>query len=319
MDTTPAQHPLRVGVSACVIGQEVRFNGGHKLSHFVRDILGPWVEFVPVCPEVEIGMSTPRPALRLVQIGAAQHMIAPASGADYTEAMRAYAADKVAALAQLDLCGYILQKGSPSCGMARVKVYPEAGGRPDKAGQGLFAEALMRALPHLPVEEDGRLHDPDLRENFIERLFAYRRLRDLASGPWRLRDLIAFHSREKFLLLAHHRPTYEALGRLVAEGKGQPPAALLAAYERGFLDGLAVLANRGRHTDTLQHLAGFLKQRLDPGDKAELHALIDRYQAGFLPRIAPITLLRHHIRRHPDLSYLAAQTYLEPRPQEMVL
>ncbi len=312
---------IRVGVAACVVGQEVRFNGGHKLSHFVRDTLAHYVDFVPVCPEVELGLGVPRETLRLVDTpdpAAPPRLIAPKSGRDHTRAMLDYAHAKCDALMAEGLGGYILQKGSPSCGMERVKVYPASSGGPRRNGRGLFARVLMERFPYLPVEEDGRLNDAHLRESFIERLFAYQRIDGLFGARWRIGDLVAFHSREKLLLLAHHRPAYQALGRLVAGAKAIPRAELADRYRRGFLDAFTRRATTRKHTDVLSHIAGYFKKLLDPADRAELRELIDAYHRELVPLVVPITLLRHHIRRH-DVAYLAAQSYLDPHPRELML
>jgi uncharacterized protein YbgA (DUF1722 family) len=246
-------------------------------------------------------------------------MVAPKSDTDHTRAMLAMSRERVAGLADLDLCGYIVQKGSPSCGMERVKIYPEAsGGMPQKNGRGLFTQVLMEQLPLLPVEEDGRLNDPLLRESFVVRIFAYRRLRTLFAGRWKMRDLIEFHAREKMLLLAHDRAAYTALGRLVAGGKELPRAQLRDDYSAGFLTGLGKRATRRKQTNVLQHLAGYFKKSLDDADRREMHDVIEQYRLGRLPLIVPITLIRHHVRRE-GVDYLAQQSYLDPHPRELML
>jgi uncharacterized protein YbgA (DUF1722 family)/uncharacterized protein YbbK (DUF523 family) len=312
----------RIGVSACILGQQVRYDGGHKLNSFIRDTLGTFVEFVAVCPEVEVGMGVPRATLRLVQPGRAgtpTRLIAPATGTDYSEAMRTFARRRCTELAQLDLCGFILKKDSPSCGMERVRVYPQSdGGVPVRTGRGLFAETLMQDISLLPVEEDGRLNDPYLRENFIVRVFAYRRLRSLFAQAWTLSDLIGFHSSEKMLLLAHDRPGYTRLGQLVAGGRSLPRSQLQDDYARQFLSTLSRLATRPKHTNVLQHMAGHCKTLLDSADRAELREVIESYRVGEVPLVVPLTLLRHHVRRLA-ITYLAGQSYLNPHPRELML
>lgn len=317
--TTDETDEIQIGISACILGQEVRYNGGHKLDRFLRDTLGTYVRFVPVCPEVEIGLGVPRETLRLEQIGGPEtlRLVAPRSGSDHTAAMVAFARAKALELGAAELCGYILQKGSPSCGMERVRIYG-AGGMPQRNGRGLFAQVLLEALPELPVEEDGRLNDPRLRENFIERIFAYRRLRRLFRARWTRGELVAFHSREKLLLLAHDRPSYEALGRLVAAAKQTDRALLVEQYRRLFLGGLARIATTRKQTNVLQHVAGHLREVLDEAERRELQELIESYHRQWVPLIVPLTLIRHHVRRH-GLSYLAQQTYLDPHPQELML
>lgn len=318
----PAASPetIRIGISACVLGHEVRYNGGHKLDRFVRDTLGQYVEFVAVCPEVGIGLGVPRETLRLERDAEQEQgtrLVAPKSGLNHTMSMRRYARRRVAELAEFQLCGFILKKDSPSCGMERVRVYGDKG-VPTRNGRGLFAQVLIDALPGLPVEEEGRLNDPRLRDNFVERLFAYRRLRTLFSGRWKLGDLVAFHTHEKLLVLAHDRPAYEQLGRLVAGAKKMPRSQVVAEYRRLFLGGLAKMATIRKQTNVLEHIAGFLKKALEPSDRAELRDLIGSYHRGLVPLVVPLTLIGHHVRRH-QIDYLSRQTYLNPHPRELML
>ena len=314
----PAEGALRIGVSACLLGEPVRFDGGHKLDHFLVDVLGRFVQFVEVCPEVGIGLGTPRETLRLVALGGVTRLRSNKSERDLTERMEAWSAAKTRELAALDLSGYVLKKDSPSCGMERVRLYDAGTGVPAKTGVGLFAAALLRDLPRLPVEEEGRLRDWRLRENFIERVFAYRRLRELFDGRWTLGDLVAFHTKAKLQLLAHRPTAYTALGRLVAGGKALPRAELQAEYSATYLGALAVLPTVKRHVNVLQHMAGYFKNQLDGAGRDELHGAIADYGAGVAPLIVPITLLRHFARRF-GVTYLAGQLYLEPSPKELLL
>jgi uncharacterized protein YbbK (DUF523 family)/uncharacterized protein YbgA (DUF1722 family) len=308
---------IRIGVSACLLGHEVRFDGGHKRDTFIVEVLGRFAEFVPVCPEVEIGLGVPRETLKLAREGREVRLVANESGADHTRVMRAYAERRVTALAREDLCGYVLKKDSPSCGLERVRVYP-ANGRPSRDGRGLFAEALMHHLPNLPVEEEGRLSDPRLRENFIERIFAYQRLRTFFAGRWSVGRLAAFHTRHKLQLMAHSARAWEELGHMaVATGKRQR-AALRAGYEGGFMRALSKPATPARHTIVLRHIASCLHDRLDPDARRELIGVIDDYRNGLAPLIVPITLARHHARQL-RVEYLDGQVYLEPHPQELML
>jgi len=314
----PAAEPaIRIGISSCLLGQEVRFDGGHKRDRFITDLLGRFFEWVPVCPEVEVGMGTPRPALRLVRDGSAVRMVEIKSGVDHTQAMKKFAARRVRALAALDLVGYILKKDSPSCGMLRLKVHASKGS-PTRDGTGLFASALLRAFPNLPVEEEGRLNDPQLRENFIERVFAYRRIRDLFSGRWTRAHVVAFHTAHKLQLMAHSTAAYRELGRLVAEQKALPRSEFRDRYEHGFMAALSRLASRGRNANVLQHAAGHLKQQLDAASRAELAELIHDYRNGLVPLVVPVTLIGHHVRRH-EIAYLAGQKFLAPHPRELML
>ncbi len=310
---------LRIGVSACLLGEEVRYNGGHKRDPFLTDMLGQYVEWVPVCPEVEIGLGTPRPAMRLVRIGGDTRMVTPETGADHTEAMRVYSERRVGELFGERLAGYILKKDSPSCGMERVKLYPAEGGAPAKEARGLFAEVLLRRWPDLPVEEEGRLHDPLLRENFVTRIFVRDRWMQAEEEGWTRAALMRFHERHKFLLMARNQAGMRRLGRLLGQsGKKDDLHGLAQTYLAGMTEVLRRPATRRGHTNVLYHLAGFVTDRLDDGDRRELIESIDRYRAGQLPLVVPVTLIRHHARRL-EVDYLRDQIYLEPHPQELML
>jgi uncharacterized protein YbgA (DUF1722 family)/uncharacterized protein YbbK (DUF523 family) len=295
----------------------VRFDGGHKRDRFLSDGLSAYVEWVPVCPEVEAGLGVPRPTLRLERRGDELRVVEGASGRDHTDSMRRHARQRVAALRRLELCGYVLKRDSPSCGMERVKVFGEKG-MPRREGRGLFASALLDALPWLPVEEEGRLHDPALRENFIERVFACRRLRSLLGARWSARSVVAFHTAHKLQLMAHSPQAYRELGRLVARVKDLPRAEFRERYARGFMLALARRATPGRNANVLQHMAGFVREGLGREDRAELSETIHDYRRGLVPLVVPLTLLRHHARRQA-VEYLLGQVYLEPHPKELML
>jgi len=309
---------IRIGISACLLGQEVRFDGGHKRDAFLTGVLAKHVEWVPICPEVEVGMGTPRETLRLVRDSASGpiRMVTTRSAVDHTGSMDGWSRRRVEALSRENLDGYVLKKDSPSCGMERVKVY--GGTVAVRDGRGIYAQALMARLPLLPVEEEGRLNDDRLRENFIERVFAYRRLKDLFAGRWSLGSLVRFHTAHKMSLLAHSTAAYRELGRLVAGGSARPRAELRARYETDFMATLALAATTRRHTNVLMHMAGHLKDRVDAGSKQELAECIEEYRRGLIPLVVPITLLRHHVRVHA-IDYLAGQVYLEPHPRELML
>jgi len=312
-----AHATLRLGVSACLLGERVRYDGGHKRDDFLNDVLGQHVEWVPVCPEVELGLGVPRPTLRLVGRPESPRLVQEATGEDLTDRMRGYAAARVRDLERLALDGYVLKRASPSCGVHRVRVY-QAAGAPSGNGRGLFATALLQGLPLLPVEEEGRLTDPAIRENFIERVFARARWRVFLGAQPRARDLVAFHAAQKFAVLAHSPGHYARLGRLVAAAGRTPARDTLAAYGGLLMEALAVPATRGRHANVLQHLAGYFKRDLGPGDRAELAEIIDQYRRGMVPLIVPITLVKHHVRRLA-IAYLAQQVYLSPHPRELML
>lgn len=315
IDTTP---PIRIGISACLLGDQVRYDGGHKRDGFLVDTFGKYVEWIRVCPEVESGLPTPRETLRLVSRDGHLRMMMPKTGRDWTGEMTRYASRRVAEITRLDLSGYVLKKDSPSCGMERVKVYAEAGGMPSKSGRGLFAAALMSQLPWLPVEEEGRLYDPRLRENFVERVFAYRRLKALFAGRWTVGHLVAFHTAHKLVLLSHSPSAYRDLGRLVAAAKATPRAELRAHYERGFMEALAVLATPKRHVNVLQHMLGYFRGVLDAAVREELARLVDDYRLALVPLVVPVTMIQHYVRRL-NVEYLAGQVYLSPHPKELML
>jgi uncharacterized protein YbgA (DUF1722 family)/uncharacterized protein YbbK (DUF523 family) len=299
------------------LGVEVRFDGGHKHDRFLTDVLGPHVEFVSVCPEVEMGLGTPRETLRLVRQGDRLRMITTRTGIDHTDAMNAWAERRLDAIGREHLCGYVLKKDSPSCGMERVKTYG-AGEMPRRDGRGLFAAALMHRFPLLPVEEEGRLTDPVLRENFIERVFAFRRLQDLFASRWSVGSLVRFHTAHKMSLLAHSTRAYEELGRLVASAAAMPRADLRRRYAALFMSTLAIPATRPRHTNVLQHMAGHVKKLLDAASREELSSTILEYRKGVVPLVVPLTLIRHHVRAHA-VKYLEGQVYLDPHPRELML
>jgi uncharacterized protein YbgA (DUF1722 family)/uncharacterized protein YbbK (DUF523 family) len=313
----PRSQPIRIGISACLLGQTVRYDGGHKRDAFLADVLAPFVEWVPVCPVVECGVGTPRPAMRLVQTDAGVRLLTIGTGADLTDRMARYASRRVAQLERETLSGYVLKKNSPSCGLERVKVYGVRGGV-DRSGLGLFAARLLERFPSLPIEEEGRLSDQRLRENFIERVFAYARLRDLFTSRWTLGSLVRFHTAHKLLLMAHSPRAYAALGRVVAGASAAPRSELAARYTGQFMSAMALIATSRRHVNVLQHCAGYFKRLLPPSSKAELQQVIDDYRRGIVPLIVPITLLRHHVRVH-DVTYLAGQAYLDPHPKELML
>ncbi len=309
---------IRIGISACLLGQEVRFDGGHKRDRFLTDILGPHVEWVPVCPEVEMGLGTPRETLRLVRAGGGVRMITTRTSVDHTEGMTSWAHRRLEELAGEDLSGYVLKKDSPSCGMERVKVYDGQGGMPAKNGRGMFAAALLTRFPLLPVEEEGRLGDARLRENFIERVFAFRRLKNLFGQRWSVGALVACHTAHKMALLSHSTTAYQELGRLVARARELPRAALRREYEAAFMRTLALPATTRRHTNVLTHMAGHLKKLVDPASRQELAGCITEYRRELVPLVVPLTLIRHYVRVH-EVEYLKGQTYLDPHPRELML
>jgi uncharacterized protein YbgA (DUF1722 family)/uncharacterized protein YbbK (DUF523 family) len=317
MPSTETATRLRLGVSSCLLGERVRYDGQHKLDHYIRDVLGQYADLVPVCPEVECGLPIPRPALRLVGDPEQPRLVVTKSGEDLTERMQSWARQRLEALESEDLSGFIFKSNSPSSGMERVRVYSEHG-MPTKQGVGLFARAFMERFPDLPVEEEGRLQDLELRENFIERLFAVRRWQDFVARDGSLGGLVEFHATHKLLLMSHSTEHYRGLGRLVAGGKAKPRAELLDEYRRGFIEALRLQATRRKHANALYHAMGFVKEHLDSDAKVELTELIEQYRTGVSTLVVPLTLLNHYVRRVGN-DYLKSQWYLHPHPTELQL
>jgi uncharacterized protein YbgA (DUF1722 family)/uncharacterized protein YbbK (DUF523 family) len=318
---SPASHPrdetLRVGISSCLLGEAVRWDGGHKRDATINDLLGRFFEWVPVCPELEVGMGVPREPIHLVRAAGSERLVGVKSGKDWTTAMRQFARRRVARLEALDLCGYLLKKDSPSCGMERVRVHG-ARGTAARTGVGAFARELLALMPHLPVEEEGRLRDPALRENFIERVFAYRRLRTWMKEGCSRPGLVIFHTAHKLLILSHSPRHYQELGRLVAGAKRYPPRRLGEMYAARFMAALRVHATVKRHFNVLQHIAGYLKDHLSAPEKRELEEVLEDYRKGWVPLIVPLTLIKHHVSTH-EIEYIRAQIYLNPHPKELML
>lgn len=308
---------LRLGVSSCLLGQEVRYDGGHARSRFVVDVLGSWFEWVPVCPEVEIGMTVPRPTIRLEQHGRRLRLVAPSTREDFTERMERYADRRVAQLSAAGLDGYILKKGSPSCGLERIRVYGKDGpARRD--GVGRYTSILQKRWPSLPLEDEGRLNDAGIRENFIERVFCRNRWRTMVRRGLSRRRLVAFHTAHKLLLRSHNEAGYRRLGRLVASAGRTSDEKLYTRYESELDAVMSTRATRKRHVNVLQHAMGYMKKLLASKEKREIIAAIEDYGAGLIPLIVPLTLLRFNIRRY-DIDYLTGQLYFDPHPKELML
>lgn len=308
---------IRVGVSSCLLGRKVRFDGGHKHDRYLTDILGAYFKFVPVCPELEIDMGVPREAVRLEGYPEAPRMVGNKSGREWTERMNNYARDRVQRSDIMDLSGYILKKSSPSCGMERVKVYVKPG-TVVKTGIGLYARALLEAHPHLPIEEEGRLNDDRLRDNFIVRVFAYHRLQQLFRGRFNRGAVVAFHAAHKYLLLAHSPTHYKQLGQLVADVKKYSPSEFRDRYTVLFMEGLSVLSTSKKNVNVLQHILGFLKAHLTADEKRDILGVIEDYHRELVPLIVPITLLKHYLNKF-NVEYIKDQVYLNPHPKELML
>jgi len=307
----------RIGISSCLLGNKVRHDGGHKHDVLITQTLGRHVEWVPVCPEFEVGMGVPRETVRLVGSPANPKMIADKSGKDWTLEMQSYANKRVRKLKDMDLSGYILKKDSPSCGMERVRIYGPKG-MLNKQGRGLFAQTLMTKLPLLPVEEEGRLYDPALRENFIERVFGYHRWQTLVSDGRSIKRLVVFHSQEKLLLFAHNEAHMRRLGRIVAQAKKMSFGAAMEEYGRLFMEALGHRATARKNTNVLQHMLGYFSKQLSSDERKELRGVIGDYHRSLVPLVVPLTLIRHYADKY-DVAYLRGQSYLQPHPKELML
>ncbi len=308
---------VRLGISTCLLGENVRYDGGHKHDRFLTDTLGQYVEYVPVCPEVECGLSIPREAMRLVGDPESPRLITIRSKIDHTDRMLTWARGRVADLEKENLCGFIFKKDSPSSGMERVKVYNEKG-MAERTGVGLFARTFKEHFPLLPVEEEGRLHDTKLRENFIESIFVFQRWRRLLEQRKSRGNLVQFHTRHKLLIMSHSPEHYREMGRLVAHAKEYSPTELYDRYQTVLSEALKKKTTTKKHVNVLNHVMGYFKDQLTKDEKQELVELIAHYRNGNIPLIAPITLLNHYVRKY-DQPYLKEQYYLKPHPIELQL
>ena len=311
------QENFRIGISSCLLGNAVRWNSGHKLDRYLTDTLGQFVEYVPVCPEVEAGFGVPRESFRLVGDPQKPRLITFKSKTDHTDRMVSWARQRVAELEKEDLCGFIFKSDSPSSGMIRVKVYSEKG-MPHKVGVGIFAREFMDRFPLIPAEDDGRLHDPLIRENFIVRIFTLKRWRDVLAEKPGLGKLVDFHTRNKLLILSHSQKHYRLMGKLVAEGKKSAPRELYKQYETLLMDALKLKTTIKKNNNVLQHLMGYFKKQLSADEKRELLEVFEQYRLEYVPLIVPITLINHYVRKY-DQPYLKQQTYLHPHPLELKL
>ncbi|MES9994179.1 MAG: DUF523 and DUF1722 domain-containing protein [Candidatus Thiodiazotropha sp.] len=314
--TLPRQQPT-LGISACLLGHNVRYDGGHKRDSFITDTLGRAFEFLPICPEAGIGLGVPRPIIHLVGDPQQPRLVGVKDpDMDLTQRMQAYALEQVKQLQQIS--GYILKKDSPSCGMERVKVYADNGNHSVRKGRGTFAGILLEQMPLLPVEEEGRLNDAVLRENFINRVYVYQRWHQLLDSGLTAAKLIAFHTDHKYLVMAHSQAAYQRLGRLLSNLSASDMERIAKAYIEELMPTLKRRVARKRHVNVLQHVMGYLKKRIDSDDKKELSASIEAYRRGETPLIVPITLFRHYFRHHPD-DYMLRQVYLNPHPDSLGL
>ena len=308
---------IRIGISSCLLGENVRYDGGHALDSLLWDTLGRYVEYVPVCPEVECGFGIPRETFRLMGDSKKPHLITSNTGEDHTDRPEAWARRRVGELYNDNLCGFIFKSGSPSCGMEHVKVYDHSGAS-RKVGVGIFARIFMEHFQLTPAEEDGRLHNTILRENLIDRIFVYRSYREIMEDKKLVRRLVDFHTRNKLMLMAHSPKHLKRMGYLVAQSGEVSKSELIRQYEKLLMESMALKPSTAKHTNVLYHVMGYFKKNLSSAEKQELLEVIDEYRKGLVPLIVPVTLMNHYVRKY-DKSYLKEQTYLNPHPLELQL
>lgn len=308
---------IKLGISSCLLGRKVRYDGGHKLDHFLVDTLGKFVEWFPVCPEVESGLPVPREAMRLVGSPETPRLVTIHTGVDHTGLLSTWAQGKLSELENSGLCGFIFKSRSPSSGILNVKIYNESGGLSGK-GSGIFGKAFTERFPLLPAEDDGRLNDPVIRENFIERVFVFRRWRELIERGLTPGGLVSFHSDHKLLILSHSPVHYRSLGALVAHAREHPQKELAARYIAALMEGLRLISTPAKNANVLHHIMGYFKKKISPGEKTELLEVIGNYRKGVIPLIVPVALLNHYVRVL-EVPYLRRQYYLNPHPLELML
>lgn len=309
---------LNLGISSCLLGNQVRFDKGHQRDRFLTDTLSLYAHFHPVCPEVECGLSTPREAMRLVGDADAPQLVGRKTGKDYTEQMQSWIPSRLDELERSNLDGFIFKRMSPSNGMERVKVYPQEGGMPQHNGIGLFARAFMKRFPNIPVEEDGRLNDPAIRENFIQRIFIHKSWRRVIDEDKTSHGIVDFHTHHKYSLFSHSEPIYRHMGKMVAQAGVLTPSELFSDYEDKLMSCLKKPASHQTHTNVLSHIFGYFKKDLNSDEKSEMLEILENYREGHIPRIVPITLLKHYTRKYTK-TYLETQTYLNPHPLKLQL
>jgi len=308
---------IKLGISTCLLGENVRYDGGHKLDRFLTDTLRQYVEYVPVCPEVECGLGVPRESMHLEGNPDSPRLVTIRTKQDMTDCMVQWAQKRVVQLEKKDLCGFIFKSDSPSSGMERIRVYNEKG-IPVKKGVGIFARIFMDHFSLLPVEDEGRLHDPELRQNFIERIFTLKRWREVLGKKESRGNVVDFHTKHKLLILSHSPKHYQMMGKLVAQAKNLPLKELYREYQTLLMGSLGLKTTPKKNANILQHMMGYFKEQLSSGEKQELLEVIDLYRKEIIPLIVPITLINHYVRKY-DQPYLKKQIYLNPHPLELQL
>jgi len=308
---------IKLGISTCLLGETVRYDGRHKLDRFLMNTLGQYVEYVPVCPEVECGLGVPRESMHLEGDPDSPRLVTTRTKQDMTDRMVQWARKRVVELEKEDLCGFIFKSNSPSSGMERVRVYNEKG-MPVKKGIGIFAGIFMDRFPLLPAEEEGRLHDPELRENFVERIFTLKQWREVLAKKKGRGNLVDFHTQNKLLILSHSPKHYQVMGKLVAQAKEVPIKELYTQYQILLTEALKLKTTPKKNANVLQHMMGYFREQLSSDEKQELLEVIENYRKGYIPLTVPITLINHYVRKY-DQPYLKKQVYLNPHPLELQL
>lgn len=308
---------IKIGISSCLLGEKVRYDGGHKLDRYITETLGRYFEWVSVCPEVEYGLSVPREAMRLIGDPEAPRLVTIRTKIDHTEGILSWAEKKLKLLEREELCGFIFKSKSPSSGISGVKVFNNSG-TPIRKGIGIFAGAFIKRFPLIPVIDDGRLHDPVLRENFIERVFVYKRWKEFEKSSGLIKDLINFHTEHKLLILSHSPKYLTLLGRIIADAKRYKPEKLRYEYMKLLMEGLNYISTVKKNTNVLFHIIGYFKKKLSHDEKKELVETINNYHKGYIPLIVPIVLIKHYVRKF-DEPFLKRQYYLNPHPLELML
>lgn len=311
------EQKIKLGISTCLLGENVRYDGGHKLDRFLTETLGQYVEYAPVCPEVECGLPVPRESMHLEGDPVSPRLVTIRTKQDMTDRMIQWALKRVVELEKEGLCGFIFKSDSPSSGMERVRVYNEKG-MPVKRGVGMFARVFMDHFPLLPVEDEGRLHDPELRENFIERIFTLKRWRGVLAEKQSRGNLVDFHTKHKLLILSHSPKHYQEMGKLVARAKELPLKEVYERYQTLLMESLGLKTTPKKNANVLMHMVGYFKEQLSSEEKQELLDIIENYRQEYVPLIVPVTLINHYVRKYNE-PYLKQQVYLNPHPLELHL
>lgn len=308
---------VKIGISRCLLGDKVRYDGNHSHDRYLTQTLSLFVTYVPVCPEVECGMSTPREAVRLTGDPENPRLVTQKTGVDKTDQMKSWIEKRLKELEKEDLCGFIFKSKSPSSGLYRIRVYGDDG-KVRKNGSGLFAKAFCEHFPRVPVEESGRLNDPKLRELFIENIFTYQRWRTMVESNPVMGDLVEFHTANKMLILSHSQDIYRQMGKLVAKGEKPGMVKVLDTYEKLLFKAVSLKTTVKKNINVLQHAMGFFKKDLTKDEKSELLSVFKQYREGYVPLIVPLTLIKHYVMKY-DKSWIKDQTYLNPHPFELKL